>query len=165
MQSLKQGAFNRTTASTNMNDQSSRSHAIFTLFIQQQRQAKTDNNPFHLELDEDVEKPNKANGDDLETLTAKFHFVDLAGSERLKRTGATGDRAKEGISINCGLLALGNVISALGDTSRRVSHVPYRDSKLTRLLQDSLGGNSRYYKRVIYIRLRFIGLFFFKGIF
>jgi kinesin family protein 4/21/27 len=96
-------------------------------------------------------------GDDLETLTAKFHFVDLAGSERLKRTGATGDRAKEGISINCGLvracavgyhvhtlqLALGNVISALGDVSKKASHVPYRDSKLTRLLQDSLGGNSR----------------------
>ena len=55
MQCLKQGAFNRTTASTNMNDQSSRSHAIFTLFIQQQRQAKTDNNPFHLELDEDAQ--------------------------------------------------------------------------------------------------------------
>ena len=61
----------------------------------------------------------------------------------MKRTGATGDRAKEGISINCGLLALGNVISALGDTTRKASHVPYRDSKLTRLLQDSLGGNSR----------------------
>jgi len=76
-------------------------------------------------------------------LSAKFHFVDLAGSERLKRTGAVGERAKEGISINCGLLALGNVISALGDTSRKVLHVPYRDSKLTRLLQDSLGGNSR----------------------
>lgn len=54
-----------------------------------------------------------------------------------------GDRAKEGISINTGLLALGNVISALGDESRRVSHIPYRDSKLTRLLQDSLGGNSQ----------------------
>ena len=81
--------------------------------------------------------------DDFEMLTAKFHFVDLAGSERLKRTGATGDRAKEGISINCGLLALGNVISALGDETRRALHVPYRDSKLTRLLQDSLGGNSR----------------------
>ena len=52
MQALKQGAFNRTTASTNMNDQSSRSHAIFTVYIQQQRQAKSDNNPFHLELDE-----------------------------------------------------------------------------------------------------------------
>ena len=103
-------------------------------------------------------------------MTAKFNFVDLAGSERLKRTGATGDRAKEGISINCGLvrgnnihynhlnlkllfgfiakvmllnqqLALGNVISALGDLTKKGSHVPYRDSKLTRLLQDSLGGN------------------------
>ncbi|KAI9590933.1 P-loop containing nucleoside triphosphate hydrolase protein, partial [Syncephalis fuscata] len=73
----------------------------------------------------------------------KFHFVDLAGSERLKRTNAVGDRAKEGISINAGLSALGNVISALGDSSRKVAHIPYRDSKLTRLLQDSLGGNSQ----------------------
>lgn len=61
----------------------------------------------------------------------------------MKRTNAQGDRAKEGISINSGLLALGNVISALGDEARRTSHVPYRDSKLTRLLQDSLGGNSQ----------------------
>ncbi|KAG0351033.1 hypothetical protein BG005_009475, partial [Podila minutissima] len=76
------------------------------------------------------------------TLTSKFHFVDLAGSERLKRTSAIGDRAKEGISINAGLHALGNVISALGDPSKKASHVPYRDSKLTRLLQDSLGGNA-----------------------
>ena len=80
---------------------------------------------------------------EVETVCSKFHFVDLAGSERLKRTGATGDRAKEGISINSGLLALGNVISALGDKSKKSSHVPYRDSKITRLLQDSLGGNSR----------------------
>jgi len=133
---LRSGAFNRTTASTNMNDQSSRSHAIFTLYIHQQRQAR---NPVSAD-DMEVCMPNN---EDLETLTAKFHFVDLAGSERLKRTGATGDRAKEGISINCGLLALGNVISALGDDTRKASHVPYRDSKLTRLLQDSLGGNSR----------------------
>ncbi|KAF8077786.1 kinesin domain-containing protein [Lyophyllum atratum] len=80
------------------------------------------------------------------TITSKFHFVDLAGSERLKRTAAAGERIKEGISINGGLLALGNVISALGDPSRARSntatHVPYRDSKLTRLLQDSLGGNA-----------------------
>ncbi|KAI6166866.1 P-loop containing nucleoside triphosphate hydrolase protein [Pisolithus thermaeus] len=80
------------------------------------------------------------------TIVSKFHFVDLAGSERLKRTSAAGDRIKEGISINSGLLALGNVISALGDPSRSKSHtnshVPYRDSKLTRLLQDSLGGNA-----------------------
>ncbi|KAH8117048.1 kinesin [Phellopilus nigrolimitatus] len=80
------------------------------------------------------------------TVVSKFHFVDLAGSERLKRTAAAGERVKEGISINSGLLALGNVISALGDPSRAksntASHIPYRDSKLTRLLQDSLGGNA-----------------------
>jgi hypothetical protein len=78
------------------------------------------------------------------TIVSKFHFVDLAGSERLKRTAAQGDRVKEGISINSGLLALGNVISALGDPSksRTTTHIPYRDSKLTRLLQDSLGGNA-----------------------
>lgn len=92
------------------------------------------------------------------TLSAKFHFVDLAGSERLKRTGATGDRAKEGISINCGLLALGNVISALGDKSKRALHVPYRDSKLTRLLQDSLGGNFIYCISVYIISFLFISI-------
>ncbi|CAJ0651106.1 5467_t:CDS:2 [Entrophospora sp. SA101] len=79
------------------------------------------------------------------TVTSKFHFVDLAGSERLKRTSAISERAKEGISINSGLLALGNVISALGDTNKakHTTHIPYRDSKLTRLLQDSLGGNAQ----------------------
>ena len=74
-------------------------------------------------------------------MVAKFHFVDLAGSERAKRTGATGNTLKEGISINKGLLALGNVIAALTEDGK--NHVPYRDSKLTRILQDSLGGNSR----------------------
>lgn len=120
---LESGALSRTTASTQMNTQSSRSHAIFTLAIQQSIVA--------------------SETQDVETLSAKFHFVDLAGSERLKRTGATGERAREGISINTGLLCLGNVISVLGDESRKASHVPYRDSKLTRLLQDSLGGNSQ----------------------
>ncbi|XP_053372080.1 kinesin-like protein KIF21A isoform X4 [Clarias gariepinus] len=141
MQCLKLGALSRTTASTQMNVQSSRSHAIFTIHLCQVRMCTpTDNN-------DNVTDNRLANGssdvDEFETLTAKFHFVDLAGSERLKRTGATGERAKEGISINCGLLALGNVISALGDKSKRSTHVPYRDSKLTRLLQDSLGGNSQ----------------------
>jgi hypothetical protein len=75
-------------------------------------------------------------------MVAKFHFVDLAGSERAKRTGATGATLKEGISINKGLLSLGNVISALTEEGKK-NHVPYRDSKLTRILQDSLGGNSR----------------------
>uniref|UniRef100_A0A3Q1CU39 Kinesin motor domain-containing protein n=1 Tax=Amphiprion ocellaris TaxID=80972 RepID=A0A3Q1CU39_AMPOC len=136
MQCLKLGALSRTTASTQMNVQSSRSHAIFTIHLCQVRVCQED------ETDNRVSNGN-SEMDEYETLTAKFHFVDLAGSERLKRTGATGDRAKEGISINCGLLALGNVISALGDRSKRSSHVPYRDSKLTRLLQDSLGGNSQ----------------------
>uniref|UniRef100_A0A672FC09 Kinesin family member 21A n=1 Tax=Salarias fasciatus TaxID=181472 RepID=A0A672FC09_SALFA len=137
MQCLKVGALSRTTASTQMNVQSSRSHAIFTIHLCQVRVCASDN-----DADNRVSNGN-SEMDEYETLTAKFHFVDLAGSERLKRTGATGDRAKEGISINCGLLALGNVISALGDRSKRASHVPYRDSKLTRLLQDSLGGNSQ----------------------
>lgn len=75
-------------------------------------------------------------------MVSKFHFVDLAGSERLKKTNASGNRAKEAISINGGLLALGNVISALS-SGRRNSHIPYRDSKLTRLLQNALGGNSQ----------------------
>uniref|UniRef100_A0A672QE90 Kinesin family member 21A n=1 Tax=Sinocyclocheilus grahami TaxID=75366 RepID=A0A672QE90_SINGR len=141
MQCLKLGALCRTTASTQMNVQSSRSHAIFTIHICQVRVCapaeKQDN-----ETDNRLAN-SSSEMEEFETLTAKFHFVDLAGSERLKRTGATGDRAKEGISINCGLLALGNVISALGDRSKRSTHVPYRDSKLTRLLQDSLGGNSQ----------------------
>ncbi|XP_074489825.1 kinesin-like protein KIF21A isoform X5 [Sebastes fasciatus] len=140
MQCLKLGALSRTTASTQMNVQSSRSHAIFTIHLCQVRVCASDNQ--ESETDNRVSNGN-SEMDEYETLTAKFHFVDLAGSERLKRTGATGERAKEGISINCGLLALGNVISALGDRSKRSSHVPYRDSKLTRLLQDSLGGNSQ----------------------
>ena len=74
---------------------------------------------------------------------AKFHFVDLAGSERAKKTGATGSVFKEGVNINKSLFALGNVISALTDESKKSMHIPYRDSKLTRILQDSLGGNSR----------------------
>ncbi|XP_068125553.1 kinesin-like protein KIF21B isoform X5 [Hyperolius riggenbachi] len=129
LQLLKEGALSRTTASTQMNSQSSRSHAIFSVHLHQTRLSES--------------CPVDAPSLEFETLTAKFHFVDLAGSERLKRTGATGERAREGISINCGLLALGNVISALGDQSKKVLHVPYRDSKLTRLLQDSLGGNSQ----------------------
>ncbi|GIX84272.1 kinesin-like protein KIF21A [Caerostris extrusa] len=142
---LKIGSLSRTTASTGMNTQSSRSHAIFTLHIKQQRVVKlgkvgedTCNSSLHTHTE---------SLNEFETLTAKFHFVDLAGSERLKRTGATGDRQKESICINSGLvsviLLLGNVISALGDKAKKATHVPYRDSKLTRLLQDSLGGNSR----------------------
>ena len=73
--------------------------------------------------------------------SGKLHLVDLAGSERQAKTGAVGDRLREAAKINLSLSALGNVISALVD-GRPGGHVPYRDSKLTRLLQDSLGGNA-----------------------
>ncbi|CAF0740846.1 unnamed protein product [Rotaria sp. Silwood1] len=125
---LKEGALSRTTASTRMNSVSSRSHAIFTVNLQFERVVSSVTTP---------------TANIREQIRAKIHFVDLAGSESLKRTGATGQRAKEGISINSGLLVLGNVISILGDPMKKGAHVPYRDSKLTRLLQDSLGGNSR----------------------
>ncbi|KAI8883549.1 hypothetical protein K501DRAFT_314140 [Backusella circina FSU 941] len=134
---LQKGSVGRTTASTDMNNTSSRSHAIFSVVLKQ-----------YISLDSESVNHNIVDFSQQQTqntrkLVSKFHFVDLAGSERLKRTNAVGDRAKEGISINSGLLALGNVISALGDESRKASHIPYRDSKLTRLLQDSLGGNSQ----------------------
>ena len=74
---------------------------------------------------------------------AKFHFVDLAGSERAGRTGAEGQVFKEGININKSLLTLGKVIAALSEETKKNNFVPYRESKLTRILQDSLGGNSR----------------------
>eukprot|EP00668_Euglena_longa_P015698 GGOE01019828.1.p1 GENE.GGOE01019828.1~~GGOE01019828.1.p1 ORF type:complete len:1054 (-),score=372.77 GGOE01019828.1:389-3259(-) len=124
---LESGNVQRSTAATLMNDTSSRSHSIFTLTMEQRyRQPDGSSAPENFIL-------------------SKFHLVDLAGSERVKKTGATGARLKESVTINGGLLALGNVISCLGDTQRKTptSHVPYRDSKLTRLLQDSLGGNSR----------------------
>ncbi|KAH9517746.1 Kinesin-like protein kif21b, variant 2 [Dermatophagoides farinae] len=131
MHCLKSGSLFRTTGATLMNAESSRSHAIFTLFIKQTRIDL-------IKKEDDNETPEQ----EVITLTAKFNFVDLAGSERLSRTGAVGERAREGISINTGLLHLGNVISALGDRTRKMTHIPYRDSKLTRVLQDSLGGNS-----------------------
>ncbi|XP_047322326.1 kinesin-like protein KIN-4C [Impatiens glandulifera] len=126
---LLRGSAARATGSTNMNSQSSRSHAIFTISLEQRRTASC---TAGIVQDDDI-------------LCAKLHLVDLAGSERAKRTGADGTRFQEGIHINKGLLALGNVISALGDEKKRKEggHVPYRDSKLTRLLQDSLGGNCK----------------------
>ncbi|KAB5547835.1 hypothetical protein DKX38_011241 [Salix brachista] len=132
---LEKGSLSRATGSTNMNNQSSRSHAIFTITLEQMRKLHSVS-PVNDTPDEDMGE---------EYFCAKLHLVDLAGSERAKRTGTGGLRLKEGIHINKGLLALGNVISALGDEKKRKDgmHVPYRDSKLTRLLQDSLGGNSK----------------------
>ncbi|XP_010753069.3 kinesin-like protein KIF16B isoform X5 [Larimichthys crocea] len=127
---MEAGNINRTTASTGMNDVSSRSHAIFTINF---TQAKFD-----------AEMPSET--------VSKIHLVDLAGSERADATGATGVRLKEGGNINKSLVTLGNVISSLADMSqdgvntnlkKKSVFVPYRDSVLTWLLKDSLGGNSK----------------------
>ena len=139
---LEKGTVCRSVGSTSMNATSSRSHAIFTVTIEQTSIEKDEG--LAAAPDENFQ-PNSAAQASATTsvMTSKFHFVDLAGSERAKKTGAEGGRLKEGININYGLLVLGNVISALGDEARKGAHVPYRDSKLTRMLQDSIGGNSR----------------------
>ncbi|XP_005221906.2 kinesin-like protein KIF7 isoform X1 [Bos indicus x Bos taurus] len=124
---LEMGNAARHTGATHLNRLSSRSHTIFTVTLEQRGRA-----PSRL--------PRPAAG---QLLVSKFHFVDLAGSERVLKTGSTGERLKESIQINSSLLALGNVISALGDPQRRGSHIPYRDSKITRILKDSLGGNAK----------------------
>lgn len=132
---MKSGDMNRTTASTKMNDTSSRSHAVFTLTLKQIQH--------DLSTDSTIER------------TARMRLVDLAGSERANRTGATGARLREGSNINQSLTTLGRVIAALADPKRqrqtkqpnagkrRGEVVPYRDSVLTWLLKDSLGGNSK----------------------
>uniref|UniRef100_A0A915C6H6 Kinesin motor domain-containing protein n=1 Tax=Parascaris univalens TaxID=6257 RepID=A0A915C6H6_PARUN len=120
MQQLEKGSLLRSKGETAMNDKSSRSHAIFTVTI---------------------EKLPDKNGEG-GCFRSKLHLVDLAGSEKLKKTQAEGERMREGIKINEGLLALGNVIAALAEAGGSTRHIPYRDSKITRLLQDSLGGNS-----------------------
>ena len=117
---LEQAGEKRSVGSTKMNDESSRSHAIFTLILEK-----------------------SSLSDEKDFVSARLTFVDLAGSERLGRTEAIGKSMREGININKGLLALGNVISALTDDTGKVSYVPYRVSKLTRILRNSLGGNSR----------------------
>ncbi|XP_077796392.1 kinesin-like protein KIF7 isoform X9 [Macaca mulatta] len=124
---LEMGNAARHTGATHLNRLSSRSHTVFTVTLEQRGRA-----PSRL--------PRPAQG---QLLVSKFHFVDLAGSERVLKTGSTGERLKESIQINSSLLALGNVISALGDPQRRGSHIPYRDSKITRILKDSLGGNAK----------------------
>lgn len=144
MNILEKGTLSRTTGATKMNQFSSRSHAIFTMNLEHTIHCGTpDSNTNNSNENGVVEIVEFARGEP-EVRKCKFHFVDLAGSERAKRTQAEGQRLKEGIDINKGLLVLGNVISALGDVQKRGKvHVPYRDSKLTRMLQDSLGGNSK----------------------
>ncbi|XP_078615486.1 osmotic avoidance abnormal protein 3-like isoform X3 [Branchiostoma floridae x Branchiostoma japonicum] len=117
---MEMGWKNRSVGATLMNADSSRSHSIFTIFLEM------------CSTDKEGETHLRA---------GKLNLVDLAGSERQAKTGATGDRLKEATKINLSLSALGNVISALVDGKSK--HIPYRDSKLTRLLQDSLGGNTK----------------------
>ncbi|XP_063268293.1 kinesin-like protein KIF7 isoform X1 [Prinia subflava] len=130
---LEMGNTAKHTGATHINRQSSRSHTIFTVTMEQRRGAG------RLPLHHRGPAVPAAG----QVLVSKFHFVDLAGSERIVKTGNTGERLKESIQINCGLLALGNVISALGDPRRKTTHIPYRDSKITRILKDSLGGNAQ----------------------
>ena len=114
------GNRNRSVGQTLMNDTSSRSHSIFTITVE-------------------ASEPGLDGKDHIRV--GKLNMTDLAGSERQSKTGATGATLKEATKINLSLSALGNVISALVDA--KVSFIPYRDSKLTRLLQDSLGGNTK----------------------
>ncbi|XP_066558374.1 kinesin-like protein KIF3B isoform X1 [Amia ocellicauda] len=114
------GNQNRSVGATNMNEHSSRSHAIFVITVECSELGLDGEN--HIRV-------------------GKLNLVDLAGSERQNKTGAQGERLKEATKINLSLSALGNVISALVDG--KSTHIPYRDSKLTRLLQDSLGGNAK----------------------
>lgn len=116
---LQDGKKNRSVGATLMNAGSSRSHSIFSIVVEC---CSTDGQNEHIRV-------------------GKLNLVDLAGSERQSKTGATGARLKEATKINLSLSALGNVISALVDG--KSNHIPYRDSKLTRILQDSLGGNTK----------------------
>ena len=121
---LKRGTSYRTTSATNMNDVSSRSHAVFVITVEQMT-TETINGQTHTQIK-----------------VGKLNLVDLAGSERVRVTGATGQQLEESKKINKSLSCLGNVINALTDQKNRI-HIPYRDSKLTRLLEDSLGGNCK----------------------
>ncbi|CAD8126966.1 unnamed protein product [Paramecium sonneborni] len=120
-QLMRRGNAKRVTASTRMNDTSSRSHAVFIITVEQ--------------IEETPEGKRAKVG--------KLNLVDLAGSERVRVTGATGIRLEESKKINQSLSALGNVIAALTEFKQPKSHIPYRDSKITRLLEDSLGGNCK----------------------
>ncbi|CAH6776216.1 kinesin-like protein KIF18B [Phodopus roborovskii] len=122
LEMLTRGNCSRTQHPTDANATSSRSHAIFQIFVKQQ---------------------DRVPGLTQALQVAKMSLIDLAGSERASNTHAKGERLREGANINRSLLALINVLNALADAKGRKSHVPYRDSKLTRLLKDSIGGNCR----------------------
>jgi len=121
---LKKGGNLRATSSTYMNDVSSRSHAVFVITVEQMTTELNQGNKTQIKV-------------------GKLNLVDLAGSERIRITGTTGQQLEESKKINKSLSCLGNVINALTDKKNKNNYIPYRDSKLTRLLQDSLGGNCK----------------------
>ncbi|KKY14120.1 putative kinesin-like protein [Diplodia seriata] len=143
LHALNFGSSIRQTDATAINSQSSRSHAVFSLNLVQKKSKSATGQMSVQDKRRSMPLEAMSGSDSWVTVDSKLHFVDLAGSERLKNTGAEGARAREGISINAGLASLGKVISQL--SQRSGSHVSYRDSKLTRLLQDSLGGNAITY--------------------
>jgi kinesin family protein 4/21/27 len=143
LNALNFGSAIRQTDATAVNAKSSRSHAVFSLNLVQKKSSSAPLTTKEKRMSVPIEAMS-GGSENWITVDSKLHFVDLAGSERLKNTQAQGDRAKEGISINAGLASLGKVISQLSSRSAG-SHVSYRDSTLTRLLQDSLGGNAITY--------------------
>ena len=135
MRLVAEGAARRATGETAMNLRSSRSHSILTVRISQQ------------DLIQEAVEGAEGGREQRREVWSRLNLVDLAGSERAKKSGAEGSRLKEGIAINQSLSALGQVIIALADVAKagragRQPHVPFRNSKLTRVLQESLGGNS-----------------------
>lgn len=140
---LNHGSTIRQTDATAINARSSRSHAVFTINLRRSKPMGGSTAPKDKRMSVPIDSLANTEAPTV-TVESKLHFVDLAGSERLKNTQATGDRAKEGISINAGLASLGKVISQLSSRPAG-THVSYRDSKLTRMLQDSLGGNAITY--------------------
>ncbi|RAR07094.1 chromosome-associated kinesin KIF4 [Stemphylium lycopersici] len=140
---LNFGSAIRQTDATAVNAKSSRSHAVFSLNLVQKNSSPTPLSTREKRRSVPIEMMS-GSSESWVTVDSKLHFVDLAGSERLKNTQAQGERAKEGISINAGLASLGKVISQLSARSHG-GYVSYRDSRLTRLLQDSLGGNAITY--------------------
>tara|TARA_R110002003_G_scaffold28_16_gene1658 strand:+ start:12754 stop:16659 length:3906 start_codon:yes stop_codon:yes gene_type:complete len=143
LSALNFGSAIRQTDATAVNAKSSRSHAVFSLNLVQKKTSSAALTTREKRRSVPIEMMS-GSSDNWITVDSKLHFVDLAGSERLKNTQAQGERAKEGISINAGLASLGKVISQLSSRSSG-SYVSYRDSRLTRLLQDSLGGNAITY--------------------
>ena len=160
---LVSGTAIRHTSATNMNELSSRSHTVFTITLDQRIDDGSSGGG---------SRGGRGRGFGTSTgtwLTSKFHFVDLAGSERVNKTGNVGERFKESIQINSGLLALGNVISALGNATASSSssskqqqqHIPYRESKVTRILKVIIAAFCFIFRLSLFVTQRILSFLFF----